>query len=703
MTGVRKVPARRAGRGGREPARVASGRSIRWAHSRGALLVLLVLLSLLGSLLYAGGMWGVVLVTLARGGGLVALWLTAAAGLGALTLELVLSRPRPGGAGESDAAAWPAVAAPALGLGILSLAILGLGLLGWLRWASGWGVLVGGLAAGAIWLARRGAGVFAALSAWLEAPAGWEWLLLLAAPFLAQAMVGSTTPPGILWKPQEPHGYDVVEYHLQCPREWFEAARIVPLRHNAYGYFPFNVEMHYLLAMHLSGGPWAAMYAAQLMHLAYLALAVLAVHGVARRVAGPAPAALAAAAMLAVPWITQLAAIAYDEGGFLLYATLAIGSALSAMSQPVPRWRSMAVAGAMAGFAAGSKLTAVPEVLLGVPLVFGAVAVAQRLFGVRPRAARPFSQLLLFGIFGLLTFSPWLIRNALWTHNPLFPELMPLLGHGDFSPVQVERWERAHQAVAGQQSTLARVGAFWREIVLGWQFGYFLLPAGVIGFLLSIRRWAAWPLLGLLALLAGFWLFKTHLQARFFILAAPLCALLIAQGMSRVESTRIRRFVAALIVLASGIGWRGIHVRLAERLYGDAEHPQGILPGLGETELNHLFLDEILPPDFSPDATLCLVGDAQAFWYPLPMRRLRYRTVFDVRNDQPDLVNAWLGDEALPPNSWMLIDPAELRRLSESYWELPALPADIARRHGRYVERVNRAADGRRATTPARQ
>src|SRR5205809_404472 len=78
-------------------------------------------------------------------------------------------------------------------------------------------------------------------------------------------------PPGLLWG-DEPNGYDVLEYHLQVPREWYELGRIVPLQHNVFSFLPFNVEMHYLLAMHLRGGPWAAMYLAQLMHVAFIAI-----------------------------------------------------------------------------------------------------------------------------------------------------------------------------------------------------------------------------------------------------------------------------------------------------------------------------------------------------------------------------------------------------------------------------------------------
>ena len=56
-----------------------------------------------------------------------------------------------------------------------------------------------------------------------------------------------------------PSGYDVVEYHLQVPREWLELGRITPLHHNVFSFFPFNVEDSQitLLAMNLHAGPWA--------------------------------------------------------------------------------------------------------------------------------------------------------------------------------------------------------------------------------------------------------------------------------------------------------------------------------------------------------------------------------------------------------------------------------------------------------------
>src|SRR5437660_1294341 len=86
--------------------------------------------------------------------------------------------------------------------------------------------------------------------------------------------------------------------------------RITLMSHNVYSFFPFAAEMNYLLAMHLRGGPWAGMYLAQLMSFIYMSMAVLTV---ASAMPNPRAAVLASVAMVAVPWTTMLASIAYNE------------------------------------------------------------------------------------------------------------------------------------------------------------------------------------------------------------------------------------------------------------------------------------------------------------------------------------------------------------------------------------------------------
>src|SRR5579859_6638503 len=230
-------------------------------------------------------------------GSFLVLHLAAATGFGCAILHL-FTRPRP----PSDLLTY--ITATALGLGILSLITLLFGLIGFLSQPVAFALLALGIVA-LIARVYRTQSELRSLKSWWSGRAGASWLYLLAIPPLAMMTVCAMLPPYLMWTPQEPHGYDVVEYHLQVPREWYEAGHIFPLHHNVFSYLPFNVEMHYLLAMHLRGGPWAGMYLAQMMHAAFVVLSVVAAGLVARRLLKHRLAGVAA--MLAAAGVPMLA------------------------------------------------------------------------------------------------------------------------------------------------------------------------------------------------------------------------------------------------------------------------------------------------------------------------------------------------------------------------------------------------------------
>ena len=614
-------------------------------------------------LVYAGPMAAAAAYCLIVDGGVVLLWLAAAVGIGSWLLPLFL--------GSQFRAANPLLrfsTSAALGLGTMGLLVVTLGLAASLNQAIAF-ILVGIGAVAAVLKLWRAWGEFVALRQRLAEPVGWGWLLLLATPLVAVMTVGDMMPPYVLWNPQEPHGYDVVEYHLQIPREWFEAGRIIPLHHNVFSFFPFNVEMHYLLAMHLCGGPWDGMYAAQLMHGVFILLAVLAVGGIAGALvddAGRSKMACVAAmlAMAGAPLLWQLGAIAYDEGGFLLFGTLSIGWAAVALREPEKKLGRLALAGVMAGLACGAKLTAVPEVLAAVALVTGAVSIARRTS--LPRAMAGVG---VFGICGLICFAPWLIRTWIWAGNPVFPEL-PQLGHGYFSEVQVERWRHAHTARPDQHSVIAKLKAGWIEVAGNWQFGFLLLPLALIGAGLGWREPNVWFLVAMLFILAVFWLGFTHLQGRFFVLAIPICALLI--------STLPRRamLVAVALQAVAAIIFLNLQFLTPTRVL--------VMHALLATDDLSLLIPSVAK-DVPPDATLSLVGDARAFVYQRPMSKLTYKTVFDADTSSGDLIAAWAGAPTAKDQQWLLIDPAELERFSNTYPPFPPLPPDVLAHSEPYV------------------
>jgi hypothetical protein len=629
----------------------------RWWLGRSSVLLLCITVWLAIVVVYT---WPSIALTLYRlivDGGVLLLWLCAATGVGAWAVPLFRSQEL-----EDEWGLLQIATAAALGVGILGLLTLGLGLIGWLNQPTAIGLLGVGILAGIIRLVRdRWSGQ--AERFWRAGRAGWGWLILLAVPFVSVMTAGSMLPPYLLWSPDEPHGYDVVEYHLQIPREWYEAGRIIPLHHNVFSFFPFNVEMHYLLAMHLRGGPWAGMYLATMMHGAMILLSVLAACGFALRLARNTPQAatapvLTALAMLTTPWLPQLGAIAYDEGGFLLFSTLAIGWSALALRDPERRIARFTLAGVMAGFACGVKLTAVPEVLVAIGLISLIVLIftrASQTQSLPQRLAGPF----VFGLAGLLIFSPWLIRTYAWSGNPVFPELAPVLGQGDFSQIQVERWQRAHAPQPAQRPLSARFHALGTELLWSWQYGYVLIPLALISIAWNWREPEVQFLGAMLFLLAVFWLGFTHLQSRFLILAVPICAILIG---------RLPWYLGVVIAAQAVIAFVPLHLKFAS-------HIEPFAAAIG-TESLEWMTPKIVQDQVPPDATLVLVGDAKAFLYQRPMSRLRYRTIFDAgTSGGRGVLDAWAGPE--PRAGWLVVDPNELKRF-ESYQPFPAIPPEIA-------------------------
>jgi hypothetical protein len=609
----------------------------------GALLGVCGILFLITLFLLAGPSWELAQYRLLVDGGLTLVWVISMAGIGWVGWRVIASP------GWKLPGVYVAVICAALGMGTVSILMLGVGLVGWLNSAVAAGIVGMGFCI-AVWVAWRKWRDVNLKEALLE-PAGWNWAWAPVSVLAAVVLVGACFPPGLLWG-DEPNGYDVTEYHLQVPREWFEAGRIEALPNNVFSYFPFNVEMHYLLAMELRGGPWAGMYLAQMMHAAMCGLAVLAVYGVA---GGGKRGAIAAALVAATPWTGLLGSVAYDDGGTLLWETLAIGWALKTGCM-----RGGTIAACMAGFAVGAKLSVAPLFFVGLPV--GMVVTKIFASGVGHAVRR----VGIYGVVAMVAVSPWLIRNAVWAGNPVFPEGMSVLGHGHFSSVQVERWERAYQPNPEHRGIAGRAKAVFEQVIGDWRFGYVLVPLGCAAFFLSWRSRISQQLAWLFLFQLGFWLAFTHLQGRFMVVGIPIIALLVAQ----VEGRQWWILCAVVAVMLAGVTTTELIVRLSRYLKYDRQISTNGVGLIGRENLNGMRLLDV--SRLKEGTSVDLVGDANAFLYQIPMSRLHYKTVFDVDTSDPKktIEQDWLA--GMPEDALVVRDADELKRFARTYYGIPS-------------------------------
>ncbi|MFW6133379.1 MAG: hypothetical protein ACOC8F_05735, partial [Planctomycetota bacterium] len=166
----------------------------------------------------------------------------------------IVARVAPGGAPPG----LRVVTACALGLWVLSTGVLILGtcgvLTGWVWWPV---VGVGAVAAG--WQGRH------ALRRWKppQRHDGRALVWVLVAAGAGVWLAGALRPAGHIGASD---AYDVLEYHLQLPREYLFAGSVRQTPRNAYGYYPLGVEMLFTLGMVLCGGAYEGMYLAKTLH-----------------------------------------------------------------------------------------------------------------------------------------------------------------------------------------------------------------------------------------------------------------------------------------------------------------------------------------------------------------------------------------------------------------------------------------------------
>jgi len=579
---------------------------------------------------------------------------------------------------------WHLLLGATLGLGAGSILILILGLAGCLHRTTWLGILVVSAAAGVVRLRTLLAPTCsrdrAEPSPDKHGSNAWPLLWLLLCPFLVLALLAASNAPGFIWG-EEGFGYDVLEYHLQLPREYLQAGRIEYVPHNVYGNFPANVEMLYLLAMIVLDDVFDIGVVANMIHLILAVLTVFAAY-LAGREWSEAAGVVSAVAIGTAGWLAYLCGLAYVENGMLLFAMAAAAVLIRHIrtrhdptgksgehekrGKTTDTSRSIALAGVLSGFACGCKYTALP--LLAVPLALLVLLQAGR------STRRRIIEAMLFGGATLLTFAPWLIKNQLMTGNPVFPLANTVFqaSLSGWGTDETQRWNRAHSLPEHDRALTARLGIAWNHTVADkhQRFGPAIILIGLVGLLGRRRRRVDLLLLVILLIQLGAWLFMTHLFARFAVVWLIPLALLC--GRAVVDAGGPARRSLIVLGLVTGSAW---NLGFAAQLHRDESRggaPASLMYG-GTARGFEYF--RVVNEELPPDVKILLVGEARAFYF---QREVDYCVTFNhnpflaaVRSAAtPEDVAHWVRTRQY---SHLLVNWTEIGRLASTYGFSPSV------------------------------
>ena len=474
-----------------------------------------------------------------------------------------------------------------------------------------------------------------------DQPVWLPWIVCgVVAPFVFCLLLGAMSPQT---------DFDVIEYHLGGPKEWFQQGRITRLPHNVYTSFPFLTEMLLLSGMVLLGDwQWGAL-AGQAVIAGFGPLTAIGLYATGRRWFSASAGWLAVLVWLTTPWVYRISIIAYAEGGLAcyLFAALAIGLRIVWATTVVPPLRrrdvrsaerpddssvtpSPSAAGALhflcgllAGSAMACKYTGLISVIVpvGVLLAWSAVRSADS----TSRTKRLILAASLFAAGVIVAVGPWLLKNCVETGNPVFPLAYSVFGGEGRDQAMDDQWRQAHSSHSSSPAARLRDLPVKLTDVVANNDWHSALMFGLapIALLASWRRkvWCVWAVIGWQFLS---WFLWTHHIDRFYVPMFPVVALLAGCGAGWLTAFASGRWCGGLLMAACVLfnAWIMAHIGGFNAGRTDLNVAAHLVASPSQRWLNEEYASGRLPRDFK---VLC-VGEAALFHAKFPYV---YNTVFD--------------------------------------------------------------------------
>ena len=450
---------------------------------------------------------------------------------------------------------------------------------------------------------------------------------IVAGPFLLIMALGAMLPTV---------DFDAIEYHVQGPKEYFQAGRIAFLPHNVYTSMPFSIEMLHLLGMEVVDDWWLGALVGQLLVASFAPASAVLIALAARRIGSNRAAWVAAIVYLTTPWIYRLAVLPYVEGPLcyfhaaLLWAVVRAQGALVGQGLPcregvaepeTPDTRSDGRASpALRGMSPLIGLLAGGAMAIKYPALISAVIPFSGWAAWSTWRSRDWRVAIWYAVGVVLVMAPWLAKNVLDTGNPVYPLGYKVFGSRHWDPARDAKWSAAH----GPKPVEAH--AFVRSVVdvagrSDWQSPLYAALAPLAFLRRGSRRAAGW-LAAYSAYLFLTWWLLTHRLDRFWLpILAPL-AILAGLG---ADWTRSKGWTALLsLVMGLAIATNATYCSTAlaglNEWTGDLVRLRTGVPAMLNAPLARL--DAELPAGSRP----LLVGQAAVFHLNRP---IVYNTVFD--------------------------------------------------------------------------
>ena len=210
-----------------------------------------------------------------------------------------------------------------------------------------------------------------------------------------------------------PVSKDALTHHLAVPKLYLNHGGIYEIPSLEFSYYPMNIDLLYMIPLYL-GNDILAKY----IHFIFALLTGWLIFDYLKRKINNLSALFGALLFLSIPIIVKLSVTVYVDLSLVFFSTASILFLLKWAEKDF-QLKYLIISALSCGFALGTKyngLIVLFLLTLFIPFIYS------KYFQDSTRSQyRAIYYGAFFLFISLLLFSPWLIKNFIWTNNPLYP------------------------------------------------------------------------------------------------------------------------------------------------------------------------------------------------------------------------------------------------------------------------------------------
>jgi 4-amino-4-deoxy-L-arabinose transferase-like glycosyltransferase len=270
-------------------------------------------------------------------------------------------------------------------------------------------------------------------------------LLGLLAALIISIIILSCVPP-VSW--------DALTHHLAVPKLYLKHGGMYEIPSISFSYYPMNLEFLYIIPLFFGND-----IIPKFIHFSFALMTAWLIFCYLKKRLDTLFALLGALFFLSIPIIVKLSITVYVDLGLIFFSTASLLYLLK-WSENYFKPKYLIISAVCCGLALGTKYNGLIVLLLlamFVPFIYSRLSRNTTKTSVK---ALWFGTVFLF--VALLVFSPWMIRNYIWTNNPVSPLYNSLFN----PPVKEKSTTDSIKENASAKKSLGKMGPFvYRKVI----------------------------------------------------------------------------------------------------------------------------------------------------------------------------------------------------------------------------------------------